>query len=167
MQVVTASCPPSNLHIARSHVPWPEIPVFLIRNWREIAQGWLSIGPSSTARNNCHQMTSSTSVSICLHRFMTGLCPVSTTVVLCPPRKVPDSLTEEFPRVSRGEGRPQDRAQHNIELQFPPPCDELSAVHLGEERGDDMEAVSMPGASQLHMGVHQALHSQGSSSRKL
>lgn len=84
-------------------------------------------------------------------------CPVSTAAVLCPPRKVPDSLTEEFPGVSRGEGRPQDRAQHNVQLEFPPLGDELGAVHLREERGDDMEAMSMPGASQLLQGMHQAL----------
>lgn len=83
-------------------------------------------------------------------------CPVSTTVVLCPPGKVPDSLTEEFPGVSRGEGRPQDRAQHNVQPEFPPPGDELGAVRLGEERGDDMEATSMPGASRLLQGTHQA-----------
>lgn len=76
-------------------------------------------------------------------------CPDSTTVVLCPPGKVSDSLTEEFPGVSCGEGRPQDRAQHNIQLEFPPPGHELGAVHLGEERGDDMETMSIPGASQL------------------
>lgn len=61
--------------------------------------------------------------------------PVSATVVLCPPGKAPDSLTEEFPGVSCGEGWPQDRAQHNVQLEFLPPGDELGAVHLGEERG--------------------------------
>lgn len=76
-------------------------------------------------------------------------CPVSTTAALCPPGKVPDSLTEEFPGVSRGEGRPQDRAQHDVQPEFPPPGNELGAVCLREENGDDMEATSMPGASQL------------------
>lgn len=56
-------------------------------------------------------------------------------LVLCPPGEDPESLTEEFPRVSLDEGRSQDRAQHNIQLEFLPLADELGAVHLGEERG--------------------------------
>lgn len=60
--------------------------------------------------------------------------PVLATVALCHPRKAPDSLTEEFPRVSRGEGRSQDRAQHDIQLEFLPLADELGAVQLREER---------------------------------
>lgn len=56
-------------------------------------------------------------------------------LVLCPPEEAPHSLTEEFSRISCGEGRPQDRAQHHVQLEFLPLGDELGAVHLGEERG--------------------------------
>lgn len=69
--------------------------------------------------------------------------PVSATVFLCPPGKAPGSLTKEFPGVSHGEGRSQDRAQHHIQLEFLPLADELGAIHLGR-RG----AMAMPGASQ-------------------
>jgi len=82
--------------------------------------------------------------------------PVSNTEVLCPPRNVADSLTEEFPGVSHGEGKPQDRAQHHVQPEFPPLDDELGAVCLGEEKGDDMEATSWM-TSRLLQGVHQAL----------
>lgn len=73
--------------------------------------------------------------------------PVSATVFLCPPGKGPDSLTKEFPGVSRGEGRPQDRAQHHVQLEFLPLADELGAVHLGR-RGACHGAMAMPTASQ-------------------
>lgn len=66
-------------------------------------------------------------------------------------------LTQEFPSISWVEGRSQDRAQHNVQLEFHPPGDELSTVHLGEERAGNMEATSMPGASWLLHGMHQAL----------
>lgn len=61
--------------------------------------------------------------------------PISATVVGSLPSRGSPQLTEEFSRVSRGEGRPQDRAQHHVQLEFLPLGDELGAVHLGEERG--------------------------------
>lgn len=83
--------------------------------------------------------------------------PVLATVALCPPGKAPDSLTEEFPRVSPGEGRSQDRAQHDVQLEFLPLADELGAVQLREERSvswSHVHAWSLS-ASQAQLGRQQ------------